>query len=59
MSWMTKDGSSSALGRSLPHFRLSELARCAVGCPPFEGTSLNCCGFVIEDRGSSQHDEEG
>jgi hypothetical protein len=59
MSWMTKEGSSSALGRWPLHFRLSELARCGVACPPYEGTTFTRCGFVIEDQCSSGSTTKG
>src|ERR1700722_12849035 len=43
MSWMTKGGSSSALGQSRLHFPLNELARCGVASTAHEATAVAGC----------------
>src|ERR1700722_6189949 len=54
MSWMTKGGSSSALGQSPPPFPLNELARGGVASTRHEVTALTCCDRHGDGRWARQ-----
>ena len=53
MSWMTKEGSSSELGRWPLHFPPSERAPRGVAYPPNEGTTFTHWDCVVEVECSS------
>jgi hypothetical protein len=52
MSWMTKEGSSSASGPSPQHFPPSELARCQVAPTRHDATETGWVGVVDDWRSS-------
>src|SRR5271154_4797595 len=54
MSWMTKEGSSSALEQSLLHFPLNELGRCGVASRAPEATAVTCCDLDGDSRRAQQ-----
>jgi hypothetical protein len=54
MSWMTKEGSSSALGQSPLRFPLNELGRFGVALTTHEGGTAACCDCVVDGRHGQQ-----
>ena len=58
MSWMTKGGSSSALGQSPPPFPLNELARGGVASTRHEA-GATCCVDGWRGLGSGERQEVG
>ena len=54
MSWMSKEGSSSALGQSPLRFPLNELGRSGVALTTHEGGTAACCDCVVDGRDGQQ-----
>jgi hypothetical protein len=54
MSWMTKEGSSSALGQSPLRFPLNELERSGVALTTHEATTAACCDCLADGRYGQQ-----
>ena len=54
MSWMSKEGSSSALGQSPLRFPLNELGRSGVALTTHEAGTAACCDCVVDGRHGQQ-----
>jgi hypothetical protein len=54
MSWMSKEGSSSALGQSPLRFPLNEFAPRGVALTTHEVSTVACCDCVVDGRYDQQ-----